>query len=170
MAFRIVRLTSADVTRFREVRLAGLRMDPNGFRYSEVEDAAIDTERWAVRLDNAYVVAAQHDGSDEILGVGGFSLFAGDKLAHKGLIWGMYVRPSARGTGVADAIMDALIAHARTRVRHLQLTVMSDNVRARAFYERHGFVTYATEPEAVRQGDEFRDEDSMWLSFAPRAR
>lgn len=145
-------------------------MDPNGFRYSETDDAAIDTGRWAARLDNEYVVAAQHEGSDEILGVGGFSLFAGDKLAHKGLIWGMYVRQSARGSGVADAIMDALIAHARARVRHLQLTVMSDNVRARAFYERHGFVTYATEPDAVRQGDELRDEDSMRLSFAPRTR
>ena len=167
MAIHVVRLTSADTARFREVRLEGLRNDPNGFRYSEAEDTAISSEKWATRLDNSYVVAAQRDGNDEILGVGGFSRFAGDKLAHKGLIWGMYVRSSARGSGASNAIMEALIAHARTQVRQVQLTVMSDNPRARAFYERHGFVVYATEPAAVRQGTEFRDETAMWLLLSP---
>jgi RimJ/RimL family protein N-acetyltransferase len=167
MAIHVVRLTSADVERFREVRLAGLRTDPNGFRFSESEDAAIDGSAWRERLDREFVVAALREGIDEIVGVGGFSRFAGEKLDHKGLIWGMYVRPPARGSGAADAILGSLIAHARTQVRVLQLTVMADNVRARAFYERHGFVVYATEPKAVRQGDEFRDEVAMWLSLAP---
>jgi RimJ/RimL family protein N-acetyltransferase len=168
MTIRVVRLASADVGRFREVRLAGLRGDPSGFRYSEAEDAAIGTHVWAARLDSDFVVAAQREGCDEILGVGGFSRISGDKLSHKGLIWGMYVRPAARGSGASDAIMEALIAHARGHVRQLQLTVMADNARALAFYERHGFVLYATEPEAVRQGDDYRDELSMWLPFAGR--
>ena len=43
MAIRVVRLTSADVERFRQVRLEGLRSDPIGFRYSEAEDAAVGT-------------------------------------------------------------------------------------------------------------------------------
>ncbi len=164
---QVVRLTSADVERFRQIRLAGLRTDPHGFRYSEGEDAAIDNGAWGERLDREFVVAALRDGIDEIAGVGGFSRFAGEKLEHKGLIWGMYVRPAARGGGAADAIMRSLIAHARTQVRVLQLTVMADNARARAFYERHGFVVYATEPQAVRHGEEFRDEAAMWLSLAP---
>ena len=79
----------------------------------------------------------------------------------------MYVRSIARGSGASDAIMEALIAYARTQVRQLQLTVMSDNARARAFYERHGFVIYATEPDAVRQGTELCDEASMWLPLLP---
>lgn len=165
MTVQIVRLTPADVERFRVVRLEGLRSDPSGFRYSEAEDEAIAASMWAGRLAREFVVAAERDG--EILGVGGFSRFAGDKLAHKGLIWGMYVRRAARGSGAADAIMRALIAHAReVPVRQLLLTVMADNARARAFYERHGFVHYATEPQAVRQGNEYRDEALMWLSFA----
>ena len=168
MAIRVVRLTPLDVERFREVRLAGLRSDPYGFRYGAAEDAAISSAAWATRLENEFVVAALREGNDEIAGVGGFSRFTGEKLAHKGLIWGMYVRPEARGRGAADAIMDALIAHARTQVRLLQLTVMADNVRARAFYERHGFVVYATEPEAVRHDNEYRDEASMWLSLVAR--
>ncbi|HEV7704478.1 MAG TPA: GNAT family N-acetyltransferase [Gemmatimonadaceae bacterium] len=159
-----MRLTSADVERFRAVRLEGLRNDPFGFRYSAEEDESIASDVWADRLDRDLVIAAEQDA--EILGVGGFSRVAGDKLEHKGLIWGMYVRASARGTGVSDAIMRALIEHARGRVRQLQLTVMSSNARARAFYERHGFVHYATEPQAIRQGSDYHDESSMWLLLA----
>ena len=161
---QIVRLTSKDVERFRAVRLEGLRNDPDGFRYGVAEDEAVGIDAWAARLDRDLVIAAEQDGN--ILGVGGFSRVAGEKLAHKGLIWGMYVRAEARGTGVADAIMRELIARARGQVRQLQLTVMSDNARARGFYERHGFVHYATEPQAVRQGSEYRDESSMWLLLA----
>src|SRR5947209_1316880 len=88
-SMRVVRLTSADVDRFRLVRLEGLRCDPDGFRYSVAEDEAIATSAWAARLDSEFVVAIEREG--EILGVGGFSRLLGDKLAHKGLIWGMYV-------------------------------------------------------------------------------
>ncbi|MDQ2766358.1 MAG: GNAT family N-acetyltransferase [Gemmatimonadota bacterium] len=161
---QIVRLTSADVHRFRAVRIEGLRNDPDGFRYSDSEDERIPSDVWAARLDREFVVGAERDG--ELLGVGGFSRIAGDKLEHKGLIWGMYVRDAARGTGVADEILRALIAHARGTVRQLQLTVMASNARARAFYGRHGFVHYATEPQAVRQAGEYRDESSMWLLLA----
>ncbi len=162
----VVRVTSADLHRYREVRLEGARSDPLGFRFTEADDAAIDERLWAARLDRDFVVAAEDDGS--ILGVGGFSQLVGEKVAHKGLIWGMYVRRASRGTGAADMIMRALIAHARGHVRQLQLTVMADNARARAFYERHGFVHYATEPESVRQGSVLCDEALMWLSFAER--
>lgn len=162
---KVIRLTSADVERFRVLRIEGLRNDPDGFRYSVAEDEAIGNDMWAARLTSGFVVAAERD-NDQLIGVGGFSRVSGDKLEHKGLIWGMYVRSEARGTGAADAIMRALIDHARTQVRQLQLTVLSDNARARAFYERHGFVTYATEPQAVRQGNEYRDETSMWLLLA----
>lgn len=168
MSIRVVRLTPADVVRFRDVRLEGLRSDPIGFRYSEAEDAAVEIDVWTARLERDFVVAAMREGSDEIAGVGGYSRFAGDKLSHKGLVWGMYVRAGSRGSGAADAIMEALVAHARHEVRQLQLTVMADNARARRFYERHGFVAYAIEPEAVRQGGEYRDEISMWLSFGAR--
>lgn len=161
---QVVRLTSADVERFRAVRLEGLRGDPDGFRYSEAEDESIPADVWAARLDREFVVGAER--GSQLLGVGGVSRLEGDKLRHKGLIWGMYVRRAVRGTGVADAIMRALIDHARGEVRQLQLTVMASNTRARAFYERHGFVHYATEPQAVRLGSEYRDESSMWLLLA----
>jgi ribosomal protein S18 acetylase RimI-like enzyme len=158
---RIARLGPEDVGPFLELRRQALEGDPGAFRYTTADDRRAGEAAWRERLGRDYVAGAFGEG--RLIGVGGFARLAGDKLDHKGLVWGMYVRPEARGRGVADALMRALVEHARGRVRLLQLTVMADNARARAFYERHGFRTYAIEPQAVRQGGELRDEALMWL-------
>jgi ribosomal protein S18 acetylase RimI-like enzyme len=52
----------------------------------------------------------------------------------------LYLLPEARGTGVAQALMDWALAEARGRgAQDLYLTVWIDNHRARRFYERYGF-------------------------------
>jgi RimJ/RimL family protein N-acetyltransferase len=95
------------------------------------------------------------------VGIGGWTRFAGEKLRHKGLLWGMYVRPAARGTGAASAIVHAIEDDARRKVEMLLLTVAAPNERARRLYERHGFAAYGTEPRAVRAGDAYIDEVLM---------
>ena len=162
---QIVQLSARDVDAFIDLRKEGLAGDADGFRYTVADDAQLGIGTWRSRLDRDFVVAAEQAG--RWLGIGGFTHLIGDKLDHKGLIWGMYARPESRGRGVADTIMGALISHARARVRLLQLTVMADNGRALSFYKRHGFSVYAIEPQAVRQGAEFRDEALMWLALNP---
>jgi GNAT superfamily N-acetyltransferase len=54
----------------------------------------------------------------------------------------LYVVPEARGTGVADDLMDAALAFARDQslpLDRLVLDVDRENDRARAFYDQHGF-------------------------------
>lgn len=52
----------------------------------------------------------------------------------------MWVDPSARGTGIADALIGAIAGWARADgARTLKLWVADANPRARAFYERAGF-------------------------------
>ena len=46
------------------------------------------------------------------------------------------VRPEAQGHGVGTAVMDGLIREGRT----IRLRVFKNNVRARRFYERLGFI------------------------------
>ena len=158
---RIVRLGPDDVGPFLNLRGQALDGDPDAFRYTTADDRRAGEAAWRERLRRDYVIGAVAD--EGLIGIGGFARLTGDKIDHKGLIWGMYVRPEARGRGVADALMLALLEHARARVRLVQLTVMADNPRARAFYERHGFRLYGVEPQAVRQGGELRDEALMWL-------
>lgn len=54
----------------------------------------------------------------------------------------LYVAPAHRGTGVADALIEAAIAVAAEQALPLDRIVLDvdpANDRARAFYERHGF-------------------------------
>ena len=55
-------------------------------------------------------------------------------------LFGMWVDPQARGTGVAWRLVDAAAAEARKQDRtHLMLWVVVDNGRAVAFYSSYGF-------------------------------
>ncbi|MFC7230767.1 GNAT family N-acetyltransferase [Saliphagus sp. GCM10025308] len=57
----------------------------------------------------------------------------------------IYVAPDARGTGVADALMERALAVARGQdlpLDRLVLDVDRENDRAQAFYERHEFANW----------------------------
>jgi ribosomal protein S18 acetylase RimI-like enzyme len=157
----IVRLGGDDAVQFIAMRRAGLEGDADNFRTSPTDDAQVPLAAWAERLANEHVFAVRRHG--QWLAIGGLARESRVKLDHKGLIWGMYAAPEARGSGAADRLMEALIAAGEAMgLRQLQLTLMADNVRARRLYERHGFVAYATEPASVRFGVNYADEALMW--------
>ena len=58
---------------------------------------------------------------------------------------GMWVAPAARGTGVADHLVDAVARHAGAP---LHLRVMAGNDVGVRFYTRCGFVVTDPEPDA----------------------
>lgn len=149
-----------DAERFLEFRSQLLTHQEDSFRVSAIDDAATPIDAWRSRLKRGHVISAL-GMNDQWLGVGGLSRFEGEKLCHKGLIWGMYVEPSGRGLGVADEIMRHLIRYAEGRMHHLLLTVIAKNLRARQFYERHGFEVYAVEPESIRLREGYADEALM---------
>jgi ribosomal protein S18 acetylase RimI-like enzyme len=157
----IKRLTAKDAARFVVMRRAALVNDADNFRTSADDDAKVPLADWEQRLAREHVYAVQR--GDAWLAIGGLSRDARAKLDHKGLIWGMYVAPQARGTGAADRLMEALLAAGEALgLRQLQLTLMAENLRARRLYERHGFIVYATEPASVRFGETYADEALMW--------
>lgn len=67
---------------------------------------------------------------------------AGIELQDHGLaeLKRFFVRPEQRGTGVADALIAALLAHAAdSRVRLVRLETGDEQQAALALYRRHGF-------------------------------
>jgi GNAT superfamily N-acetyltransferase len=106
-------------------------------------------------------IVGAFDG-DVLIGIGGITREARDKLEHKAVLWGMFVAPDAAGRGTGQAIVEALIAEAQGFVRSLHLTLVANNDRARLLYERCGFTIYGREPQSVRQGDTYVDELLMW--------
>ena len=161
---QIRQLTPADAALYRSIRLAGLEQNPEAFGSSFQAEFSRPLAWFFDRLSTSQVFGA-FSGTD-IMGVAGLAVRQGEKEAHKGLLWGMYVRPAARGTGVARRLVEAVIDFARSRVELIQLSVVSDNERARRLYVRLGFVEYGIEKNSLKQGGKYYDEILMAKELA----
>jgi ribosomal protein S18 acetylase RimI-like enzyme len=97
------------------------------------------TERWAAMLaepDGRVCVLAELDGR-----VAGFHVCSRPDPAGVAELSGLYVHPRALSRGVGSALLaDCLARLRRAGARTIELWVLEGNARARAFYERHGFV------------------------------
>jgi RimJ/RimL family protein N-acetyltransferase len=77
----------------------------------------------------------------------------------------MYVRPAARNSGLGKKLVAAVLNHACARVEKVQLTVVSENERARRLYSTLGFVEYGFEKRALKQDGRYYDEVLMVKFF-----
>jgi RimJ/RimL family protein N-acetyltransferase len=77
------------------------------------------------------------------------------------LLWAMYVRSTARKSGLGRILVAAVLDHARGRVEMVQLAVVSENEAARRLYEAMGFVEYGYEKRALKQDGRYYDEILM---------
>lgn len=154
----IRRLTEADAAAFREIRLEALRTSPESFGASYEENKDRPESDFADMLKR-YVVGAWVGGA--LVGNAGFYAESGLKEVHRGHVWGVFVRPSHRGKGVAHALMQDIITHARQHVLQLELSVVTSNETARALYERLGFSTYGTVPRALKVNGHYFYEHLM---------
>jgi len=159
----IRRLMPADAARYREIRLAGLKSSPEAFGSTFETESVRPLSSFSERLDAAAVFGAFHGA--ELWGIAGFAARNGVKEAHKGLLWGMYVRPDARKAGVGRRLVEAVIEFARQRVELLQLSVVSDNEQARRLYARLGFIEYGVEKNSLKQQGRYYDEVLMALDL-----
>jgi RimJ/RimL family protein N-acetyltransferase len=155
----IRQLTPADAAAYRAIRLAGLKQNPEAFGSTFETEFAKPLAWFFSRLSESTVFGAFYDR--EILGVAGFAARTTEKEAHMGLLWGMYVRPEARWTGVARRLVEAVIDFARPRVEVLQLSVVVGNERARRLYTNLGFVEYGIERNSLKHNGKYYDEILM---------
>ncbi|MDQ8726947.1 GNAT family N-acetyltransferase [Bradyrhizobium sp. LHD-71] len=161
----IRRVAPSDAPVYRSIRLEGLQNHPEAFGSSfETENAQTDT--WfAERLAGSEVLGA-FQGTD-LVGVVGLRIQPGLKEAHKGLLWGMYVRPHVRRAGVGKLLVGSIIEAAKPRVELLQLVVWQDNHAARRLYENFGFVAYGLEVNALKHNGIYYNEILMTKVLAP---
>jgi ribosomal protein S18 acetylase RimI-like enzyme len=162
--FTVRRLGAEDVDAFRVVRMEALERSPEAFLTTPREQALRSREQDLAGLRDGAVFGAI--AGETIVGTAGFHRYTQDKARHKGVVWGLYVRQDFRGRGVAAALLQAVIAHARGEVEILGLSVIPQNDSARRLYERFGFVAYGTEPRAMKQGETYFDEIHMALRLA----
>ena len=165
MTIEIRRLTAHDAEAFRALRLEGLRLHPEAFSASHDGEYSEPLEFFVDRIEHSNVFGGLHE--DALAGVAGLYVRGEEKMRHIGVLWGMYVRASARGTGLGAALVEAVLAHAKTRVERVEVSVATTNTPARRLYERHGFRAYGIEPSALRIDGRYYDECHMQLQLDP---
>ena len=154
-------LTAKDAALYREIRLEGLAGSPDAFASTLEDEQDEPIDRFAGRLADSFVLGA-FDGP-RLIGVAGFYIQPKPKHAHKGMLWGMYVRPEARNARVGRRLVEAIIDHARRHVELLQLFVVADNAPARRLYTGLGFVEYGLERHATKYRGQYHDDVLMAL-------
>jgi len=157
MAIEVRRLTEQDARIFRDIRLEALEAYPEAFQSTYETAADLPLEAYAVRIQMYAVFGGFMDG--ELRGILGFSPLRNPKIAHKGILWGMFVQPEGRGTGLAQAMVEAALEHARGKVEQVLISVITTNERAQRFYEKMGFEAYGVEPRALKMGGKYFDEE-----------
>ncbi len=124
--------------RVRAIRLRALREDPDAFGTTLAQDAVRPPEVWRERLAGGATATflVRSAGADVGLAVG--SPFRGREGAAG--LFAMWVAPEARGKGVGDRLVEAVVLWARSiGYERVLLEVADENAAAIKLYERHGF-------------------------------
>lgn len=147
---------TADVIAFRDLRLEALQTYPDAFGSTHETEGSRPLSYFVERIEKNVVLGGF--GHTELAGMIGFYQQSGPKDQHKGVIWGMYVKPRWRGSGLASALLNAIIELSKMQVEQIQLTVVTTNQRAIRFYEASGFRAYGIEKNALKSGERYFDE------------
>jgi GNAT superfamily N-acetyltransferase len=120
----------------RAIRLRALRDAPDAFSSTLEEAAARSSESWTSQVIELPTFVAVSDGVDV-----GMVRYAQDGTgAETGCLISMWVAPQVRRQGVGGALVDAVVAWARSRgATRLLLDVADANAPAVALYARKGF-------------------------------
>ena len=146
----IRRLTVADATEYRALRLRGLHDHPEAFTSSWDEDSGKPVSDAEARLASAHQRQWGAFVDGRLQGIAGLELLPRSKERHKARLVGMYVAQEAAGRGLGAALLAAVIADARSIGRtDLVLTVSDGNASAMRLYRNAGFADFGTEPRAI---------------------
>ena len=149
------RLLPKEAAACRAIRLEALATNPEAFAMTLEKLSADPDGHFFDTLEQATVFGAF--GAGKLVGMTGLSHEPGTREAHKGVLWGLYVRPDSRRAGLGRALLRAALAHARGNFEQVVLHVVSDNEPARRLYESEGFEAYGLERRALKHDGGYQD-------------
>lgn len=102
---------------------------------------SIPAGRWASRLDAAEMNTLVMIENDDFIGTSSYCKSRFPEFSGFGEIVSIYLLPDYIGKGYGKPLLDAVIGElAKLGYRDIFLWVLEDNLRARKFYEKAGFV------------------------------
>jgi ribosomal protein S18 acetylase RimI-like enzyme len=130
-------ITADDWELMRDVRLAALSEAPYAFGSTHAREVAFTEEKWRGRVNERSVTFLAHAERADEAPAGLAGVYVEDGVAD---LVSMWVRPSARGLGVGEALVEAAASWAKAHdFGSLFLWVTEVNAPARRLYERCGF-------------------------------
>ena len=159
-------LTEDDWEAYRAVRLEALQESPEAFVATAEAEQEFPESEWRDRMTRSARLLAEVDG--EAAGIASLGEIRTEDAPTVAELFGLWVRPASRGTGVATALVRAGAETARDHGRtHLAYWVGSDNGRAVAFASGFGFrPTDSRRPMRVVSEDDGEEEICMVLPLA----
>ena len=148
---------------YRSVRLAALRESPEAFAASIGEEEAYGEDLWRERMRRSARLVAEREG--DAVGVVSVGTAKGGEDDSAGELFGLWVHPGARGSGVATTLVKegARLATERGQT-HLVYWVGTENGRAVAFASGMGFrPTDYRRPMGVVSEEDGEEEIAMVL-------
>jgi ribosomal protein S18 acetylase RimI-like enzyme len=171
MDWRVRRISPHEGDRLRDIRLRALQNAPGAFASSFETESARPREAWeeaaGARSVGAGAATFVAEVGREWLGlIGAFR--ASERLEIVELV-SMWVAPEFRGRGVAQSLIEEVVAWGQaTGADAVGLGAADGNEAAIAVYERAGFVL--TGERAPLPSDSSRDELRMILTLNERGR
>jgi ribosomal protein S18 acetylase RimI-like enzyme len=159
-------LEPRDAEAYRRIRLDALRLYPEAFGAAYEDEVQLDVAQFAERLAAPGLTRFGGFAQAELVGLVGLQIPAGAKERHKAHLFSMYVDAAHRRGGLAQQLVEAVIAGARDAgAILLQLSVTVGNVAAQRLYRRMGFAVYGVERRAYRVDGRLYDSELMVLDL-----
>ncbi|MCC3721663.1 GNAT family N-acetyltransferase [Rouxiella badensis] len=160
-------LNESDAHSFMSLRILAIQDSPSAIWPTLEEEANKTLHENEMRLRHTpqQVIFGVFDGIS-LVGIAGLRRESLKQVAHKAILWGVFINVPYRRAGIAKKLLEKVLDYARdTDVKQVHLTVNTENVRARSFYQKLGFSTYGIEPSAMSVNGQFFDEEHMLLKL-----
>lgn len=158
LSFSIRATTEADWPELRALRIENATDNPISYGATLDTTLRMTEQDWRLRARRGQAVDATslvaiEAGTGQWIGMMGAQ--HGDQDGVDPVLTGVYVTPAFRGrqAGVADALLDGVLAWTAGRGQRIRLYVHEHAAPAKRFYARHGFVpTGRTRPLGFTDG------------------
>lgn len=138
----IRRLTVEDLSLWRQIRLEALRDSPEAFGSTYEDESTLGLAGWQTKWENwtcspgggVWVALIDREAAGLVGGV------CDREVAGRVWLISMWVSPKARRRGIGRALVESVIAWAKTQgLNEIRLQVTSNNPAAQKLYELIGF-------------------------------
>lgn len=163
-------LAEVNATQFWDLRLKGLRENPEAFGASYEEELNIPINNLIIRFKTDFIgplednfILGAFDENNDLVGMVGLRRERRAKMKHKASLWGMYVSSQLRQTGIGRLLLVELLNKAKEikGLEQISLGVVSSNEQAKGLYTSVGFEVCGLEKNALKIGQTYFDEDIM---------